>query len=179
MIVRGSPVHAHDPHARPRALPPLRLGLRGKGGRLEDARLQGRRPRPLVSRNGVDHTRRFAELAAAVAKLSARTLVPTARSRSTTSSSGPASSGCESQTLRRSRHRRPTWRSICYIVTAATSPLGRFVIGGHGSRGAQHADAWRDGCSLQCHGRRRGGDCRARHDGGEALHRPGESVAFD
>jgi bifunctional non-homologous end joining protein LigD len=29
----------------------------------------------LVSRNGVDHTRRFADLAAAVAKLSARTLV--------------------------------------------------------------------------------------------------------
>src|SRR5688572_21722579 len=29
----------------------------------------------LVSRNGVDHTRRFADIAAAVAKLSARTLV--------------------------------------------------------------------------------------------------------
>jgi bifunctional non-homologous end joining protein LigD len=29
----------------------------------------------LVSRNGVDHTRRFADVAAAIAKLSARTLV--------------------------------------------------------------------------------------------------------
>ena len=38
------------------------------------AHKEGQRVR-LVSRNGVDHTRRFADIAAAVAKLSARTLV--------------------------------------------------------------------------------------------------------
>jgi ATP dependent DNA ligase domain len=133
----------------------------------------------LVSRNGRDHTRRFADIAAAIAKLSPRTLVLDGEVAIFDQQLRSRFEWLREPALRRSRHRRPSWRSICYIVTAATSPLGRFVIGGHGSRGAQHADAWRDGCSLQCHGRRRGGDCRARHDGGEALHRPGESVAFD
>jgi hypothetical protein len=41
----------------------------------------------LLSRNGRDHTRRFRDIAAAIAKLSARTLVSTARWRSTTSGS--------------------------------------------------------------------------------------------
>jgi ATP-dependent DNA ligase len=45
----------------------------------------------LVSRNGVDHTRRFNDIAAAISKLSARTLVTTARWPCSTSSSGPAS----------------------------------------------------------------------------------------
>jgi hypothetical protein len=133
----------------------------------------------LVSRNGRDHTRRFADIAAAIAKLSPRTLVLDGEVAIFDQQLRSRFEWLREPALRRSRHRRPSWRSICYIVTAATSPLGRFVIGGHGSRGAQHADAWRDGCSLQCHGRRRGGDCRARHDGGEALHRPAESVAFD
>jgi ATP dependent DNA ligase-like protein len=41
----------------------------------------------LISRTAVDHTRRFPELAAAIAKLRPETLVRTARSRSSTSSS--------------------------------------------------------------------------------------------
>jgi hypothetical protein len=44
----------------------------------------------LLSRNGRDHTRRFADLAAAIAKLSARTLVLDEGWPSTTSSSAPA-----------------------------------------------------------------------------------------
>jgi bifunctional non-homologous end joining protein LigD len=55
-------------------LPQRRLGLRGEGRRLADARTDGDRVR-LVSRNAVDHTRRFSDLAAAITKLSARTLV--------------------------------------------------------------------------------------------------------
>jgi ATP-dependent DNA ligase len=39
------------------------------------ARLQGRRARPPGSRNGGDHTRRFRDIAAAISKLSARSLV--------------------------------------------------------------------------------------------------------
>jgi hypothetical protein len=58
----------------------------------------------LVSRNGHDHTRRFASIAAAIAKLSAR---------SSTSSCVHASTGCESQTRTRSPRRRCSWRSIC------------------------------------------------------------------
>jgi ATP-dependent DNA ligase len=46
------------------------MGLRREGRRLADAGVIR-----LVSRNGRDHTRRFANLAAAVARLSARTLV--------------------------------------------------------------------------------------------------------
>jgi ATP-dependent DNA ligase len=51
----------------------------------------------LVSRNSRDHTRRFADLTAAIEKLSARTVVVDGEAPSTTSSSGPASSGCASR----------------------------------------------------------------------------------
>jgi ATP-dependent DNA ligase len=47
-----------------------------KGGWVTDARVQERRARVwLVSRHGIDHTKRFADIARAIAKLSARTLV--------------------------------------------------------------------------------------------------------
>src|SRR5215475_1273943 len=52
----------------------------------------------LVSRNGRGPTRRFRDIAAAVAKLPPARWCSTARSRSTTSSSGPGSSGSASPT---------------------------------------------------------------------------------
>ena len=51
------------------------MGLRREGGRLAlVAHKDGSRVR-LIRRNGRDHTRRFASIAAAVAKLTARSLV--------------------------------------------------------------------------------------------------------
>jgi hypothetical protein len=61
--------------ARPRALSPPRLDLRGKGRRLRILAYKGGERVRLVSRHGRDHTRRFRDIAAAVAKLSARSLV--------------------------------------------------------------------------------------------------------
>src|SRR5437899_12845677 len=60
----------------------------------------------LISRNGVDHTRRFADLAAAVAKLNARSLVLDGGSRSSTSGSGRASTGSVIPIPMPSRRRR-------------------------------------------------------------------------
>jgi ATP-dependent DNA ligase len=59
----------------------------------------------LVSRNGRDHSRHFADLAAAIAKRSARTLVLDGEVATTTSSSGHASTGCGSRTQTPSRRR--------------------------------------------------------------------------
>jgi hypothetical protein len=56
MMVRGSSVHAHGPHARPRAVPPRRVGVRREDRRLADARMQGRPARLPVSRNGIAKT---------------------------------------------------------------------------------------------------------------------------
>jgi bifunctional non-homologous end joining protein LigD len=73
MIVCASRVSADGPDARPRAVP--------RDGWVYEERVDGilaykvgDRVR-LVSRNGIDHTRRFPDLAAAVAALSARSLV--------------------------------------------------------------------------------------------------------
>jgi hypothetical protein len=66
---------AHGPHARPRAVPPRRVGLRGEGGRLAQPRLQdgrARSPRQPARRRSHEA---LADIAAAITKLSARTLV--------------------------------------------------------------------------------------------------------
>jgi ATP-dependent DNA ligase len=59
----------------------------------------------LMSRNGRDHTRRFAGIAAAIAKLSAHSWCSMARLRSTTRNSAPDSIGCASLTPTPSRRR--------------------------------------------------------------------------
>jgi len=51
------------------------MGVRGEGGRWRIIAYKDCHRVWLVSRNGVDHTRRFRDIAAAIAKLSARTLV--------------------------------------------------------------------------------------------------------
>jgi hypothetical protein len=60
-------VHAHGPHARPRAGPPRRWVYEEKEEKVDGWRFwptwDGERVR-LVSRNGVDHTRRFRDIAA-------------------------------------------------------------------------------------------------------------------
>ena len=76
MIGRDSAVRADGPYARRRAVQPPRLGLRLEkvdGWRIL-AYKDGARVR-LMSRNGVVHTGRFGDLAAAVSKLSGRSLV--------------------------------------------------------------------------------------------------------
>jgi ATP-dependent DNA ligase len=76
VIGRDSAVRADGPYARRRAVQPPRLGLRLEkvdGWRIL-AYKDGARVR-LMSRNGVEHTRRFGDLAAAVSKLSGRSLV--------------------------------------------------------------------------------------------------------
>ena len=47
MTARANSIHADGLHARPRAVPPRRLGVRGEGRRLAHPGVQGRRPRPL------------------------------------------------------------------------------------------------------------------------------------
>src|SRR3989442_8020807 len=74
MTARDPSIHADGPDARPRAVPPRRLGLRGEGRRVARPRVQGRRPRP-PRRSGRDQTRRFRDIAGAISKLSARTVV--------------------------------------------------------------------------------------------------------
>ena len=74
----------------------------------------------LVSRNGVDHTRRFRDIAAAVAKLSARTLVLDGEVANYASNSGPGSTGCASPTRTPSPRRRCSWASTCSTSSAAT-----------------------------------------------------------
>jgi hypothetical protein len=69
ICVRAAGIHADGCNTGPRAVPPRRLGLRGEGRRKDGPRVR------VISRNGRDHTRRFRDLAAAVAKLSARSLV--------------------------------------------------------------------------------------------------------
>jgi len=75
MIVRGSPVHPNGADARREPF--------NRDGWVYEEKVDGWRMLAykdrdrvrLVSRNGRDHTRRFSDLAAAIAKLSARTLV--------------------------------------------------------------------------------------------------------
>ena len=67
----------------------------------------------LVSRNGVDHTRRYPDVAAAVARLRPSTLVLDGELRCSTSSYARASSGCAIQTLLQSPHRRCSSPSTC------------------------------------------------------------------
>jgi hypothetical protein len=74
----------------------------------------------LVSRNERDHTRPFADLASAVAKLSARTLVLDGEVAITTCSSARGSSGCASPTGTPSPRRRCSWRSTCCTSPAVT-----------------------------------------------------------
>ena len=72
---RACLIHTDGPGAGARAFPPRRVGFRGEGsGWRILAYKDGGRVR-LVSRNGRDHTRRFAEIAAAVAKLFPHSLV--------------------------------------------------------------------------------------------------------
>jgi ATP dependent DNA ligase domain len=74
----------------------------------------------LVSRNGRDHTRRFADLAAAIRKLSARTVVLDGEVAIYDSSSGPASSGCASRSPTR-RH-APAAHGVRPAVPRAPRP---------------------------------------------------------
>jgi len=67
----------------------------------------------LVSRNGRDHTRRFAGIADAVAALPARSLVLDGEVAIFDESSARASTGYGNQTRTRSPRRRCSWRSIC------------------------------------------------------------------
>src|SRR5215470_15049873 len=87
----------------------------------------------LVSRNGVDHTRRFADVAAAIAKLCARTLAidgevaiydQQLRSRFDWLRDPDRNAVASPPLL--------SWRSTCSTTTAATSPGGRCVIGAPG-----------------------------------------------
>jgi ATP-dependent DNA ligase len=66
-------LHPDGPDARPRAVPPRLYEEKVDGWRML-ADKAGDHVR-LVSRNGRDLTRRFRDLAAAIGKLSARTLV--------------------------------------------------------------------------------------------------------
>jgi hypothetical protein len=76
----------------------------------------------LVSRNSRDHTRRFADLAAAIEKLSARTVVLDGEAQSTTSSSGPASSGCASRSPTPSPRPRCSWSTTYCAKSGAPRP---------------------------------------------------------
>ena len=69
IIVRGPSVHADRPDADPRAVPPRRLGLRTAGV------CSPTRTVTASDRHGRDHTRRLADVARAIGKLLARTLV--------------------------------------------------------------------------------------------------------
>jgi hypothetical protein len=73
-----------------------RLGLRVYVEKVDGWRIVAYKDRDrgrLVSRNGVDHTRRVRDLAATITKLSAGPWCSTARSPSTTSSSARGSTG--------------------------------------------------------------------------------------
>jgi ATP-dependent DNA ligase len=74
----------------------------------------------LLSRNGVDHTRRFGDLAAAVAKLSARTAVLDGEVAIFDERYARASSGFGNRTRRPSRRRRSSWCSTYSIETVVT-----------------------------------------------------------
>jgi ATP-dependent DNA ligase len=73
----------------------------------------------LVSRNGRDHTRRFADLAAAVVKLSARTLVLDGEVAIYDQQLRSRSSGCASRTPMSSRRCRVQvlirFRHACFL----------------------------------------------------------------
>ena len=73
-----------------------------------------------VSRNGCDHTRRFADLAAAVPKLSARTLVLDGEVAIYDQQLRSRSTGCASPTPRPSPRHRRSWRSTCSTTTSAS-----------------------------------------------------------
>ena len=72
MTTLDPPVHSDGPHARPRAVPPV-SEEKVDGWRILEYK-DGDRVR-LVSRSGRDHTQRFSDIAAAVSKLSARSVV--------------------------------------------------------------------------------------------------------
>jgi ATP-dependent DNA ligase len=74
----------------------------------------------LVSRNGRDHTRRFADLAAAVAKLTGRTLVLDGEVAIYDQQPARGSSDCVSPTTQPSPRRRSSWPSTRCTITAAT-----------------------------------------------------------
>ena len=74
----------------------------------------------LISRNGRDHTRRFRDIAAAVAKLSARTLVLDGEVAIFDQKSGRDSTGCESQTRTPSLPRLCSSPSTCSTATGAS-----------------------------------------------------------
>jgi|SRR5206468_9404273 len=76
----------------------------------------------LVSRNRVDHTRRFHDLAVAVAKLSGRTLVLDGE---VVIFDQQFSSGCAILTPMQSPRRRSSWCSTSSTATAATGPRDR------------------------------------------------------
>jgi hypothetical protein len=84
----------------------------------------------LVSRNGRDHTRRFADLAAAIAKLFARTLVLDGELAVFDQQLRSRSTGGASRTLLRSPRLRSSSPSISCIATAETSPGCRCPRGG-------------------------------------------------
>jgi ATP-dependent DNA ligase len=96
----------------------------------------------LVSRNERDHTRRFADLAVAISKLSARRWCLTVRWRSTTSSCGPGSSGCASPTRPPSPRRRCSWLSTSCTAMAAISPPRRCVAAEPVRRTSAPAASW-------------------------------------
>jgi ATP-dependent DNA ligase len=67
----------------------------------------------MISRNGRDHTRRFHDLAMAVGKLSARTLVLDGEIAIYDQQLRSRFDCCASRTQTPSRRRRCSWRSTC------------------------------------------------------------------
>jgi hypothetical protein len=74
-VAGDSVVCRHAANARPRAIPPSRLGIRAPGRRLAMLAYKDSAAGRLISRQSVDHTARFPALAAAVAQLTTARLV--------------------------------------------------------------------------------------------------------
>jgi len=90
----------------------------------------------LVSRNSRDHTRRFADIAAAVAKLSARSLVLDGEVTRYDEKLRAASTGSASPTPTRSPRRRCSWSSTYSTTLAVTSSDARSATALERARGA-------------------------------------------
>ena len=82
----------------------------------------------LVSRNGRDHTTRFADIAAAAAKLSARTLVLDGEVAIYDQELRSRFEWLREPDRNAVASRRSSWPSTCCTRTAATSPSGRCTI---------------------------------------------------
>ena len=83
----------------------------------------------LMSRNGRDHTRRFTGIAAAIAKLSARSLVLDGEVAIYDEQLRSRFDWLREPDADGSPRRRCSWRSICFTWMAASSPGALYATG--------------------------------------------------